>query len=258
MTAGVHSRRVRPFVVAAAILGMLVILRRALQGKRWYSLVYRAFYLARLRIWERQVPPSDLIELIEGPEALAPGRALDLGCGTGTDSIYLGLHGWDVIGVDMVPEALAIARRNSAAQGVRADFVRGDVTRLSEFVQGTFDLLLDFGCFHTLPPDQRAVYVDNVASGAAPGAAFLLYGFARPPRLAPMPAGISLDEVRERFSRDWEIVKAERTSATAIQVARRRVDRDFELWRFQLRRLGGESGDTTLGGHVAAGATERI
>jgi SAM-dependent methyltransferase len=259
MTAGIWTSRVRPYVLAAAILGMVVVVRRALHGQRWYTLVYRAFYLARLRIWERQVPPTDLVELIEGLDALRPGRALDLGAGTGTDSIYLAGRGWDVTGVDMVPEALAIARRNAVARSVRAKFVHGDVTRLSDVVQGTFDLVLDFGCFHTLPPDQRAAYVDNVSTAAAPGATFLLYGFARPPRLAPMPAGISLDEVRDRFSRDWEIVKAERTSAAAIQVARIRADRDFELWRFQLRRLGSVSASATLGSNVAVGGgTERI
>jgi hypothetical protein len=51
-----------------------------------------------------------------------------------------------------------------------------------------------------------------------------------------MEAGVSLGEVRERFSRDWEIVSAEQTTAAAIQVARTRVDRSFELWRFVLRR----------------------
>src|SRR5215472_4067835 len=236
MTAGVWTRRARPLVVAAAILGLAAAVRGGLRSQRWYSLVYRAFYLARLRIWERRVPPSDLVELIEGHAALAPGRALDLGCGTGTDSIYLAGHGWDVTGVDMVPEALAIACRNAAAKGVRANFVQGDVTRLRDVVQGAFDLLLDFGCFHTLPRDQRPVYVDCVSAVAAPAATFLLYGFARPPRLAPMQAGISLDEVRERFSREWEIVTAEQTSAAAIQVARTRVDQTFQLWRFLLRR----------------------
>jgi SAM-dependent methyltransferase len=239
MTAGGWARPILPFVVAASILGIAVVLRRRLGGQRWYSLVYRAFYLARLRIWERPVPPSDLVELIEGPEALAPGSALDLGCGTGTDSIYLAQHGWNVTGVDMVPDALAIARRKAAAKGVRADFVHDDVTRLSELVQGAFDLLLDFGCFHTLPPDQRLIYANCVSAVAAPGATFLLYGFARPPRLAPMPAGISLDEVRERFAGDWEIVSAEQTSAAAIHVARTRADRSFELWRFRLRRKTG-------------------
>ncbi len=259
MTAGVWTRRARPFVVAAAILGLTALWRRGCGGQRWYSLVYRALYLARLRIWERQVPPSDLVELVEGPYALAHGRALDLGCGTGTDSIYLAGHGWDVTGVDMVPEALAIARRNATAKCIRANFVQGDVTRLRDVVQGAFDLVLDFGCFHTLPPDQRPGYVDCVSAVAVPGATFLLYGFARPPRLAPMQAGISLDEVRERFSRDWEIVGAEQTSAAAIQVARTRVDQSFELWSFRLRRLSGDGIDAPMSSDVAARTpTERI
>ena len=246
MTAGGSTRPILPFLVAASILGIALLVRRRFGGQRWYSLVYRAFYRARLRVWERQVPPSDLVEVIEGPQALAPGRALDLGCGTGTDSIYLALHGWGVTGVDMVPEALAIARRNAAAKGIRANFVEGDVTRLRDVVQGTFDLVLDFGCLHTLPPDERPLYVECVSAVAAQGATFLLYGFARPPRLAPMQAGISLDEVRERFSRDWEIVDAEQTSAAAIQVARTRVDRSFELWRFRLRRLSGKASHTPM------------
>ena len=78
--------------------------------------------------------------------------------------------------------------------------------------------------------------MDCVSAVAAPGATLLLYGFARPPRLAPMRAGISLDEVRERFAGSWELVSAEHTSAAAINVARTRVDRSFELWRFRLRR----------------------
>jgi SAM-dependent methyltransferase len=233
--------RWRMAIVVGVLLVVLAVRRRggmAWSGApRWYSLVYRAFYLARLRIWERRTPPSDLTDLIEGADPLAPGRALDLGCGTGTDSVYLARHRWDVTGVDMVPEALALARRNASGAGVRATFVLGDVTRLGEVVHGTFDLLLDFGCFHTLPPDERSKYVDCVSAVAAAGATFLLYGFARPPRLAPIQAGISLEEVRERFSRDWDIVSAEQTSAAAIQVARKRADRAFELWRFRLRRL---------------------
>ena len=235
-----RSRWPIAFLVAGLMAVLAVWRRRGApwpSGPRWYRVVYRAFYLTGLRIWERQAPPSDLIDLVEGLHALSPGRALDLGCGTGTDSIYLAKHGWDVTGVDMVPEALALARRNASDAGVRATFVQGDVTRLDDIVHGTFDLLLDFGCFHTLPPDQRPAYIDCVSAVAAPGTTFLLYGFARPPRLAPMQAGISLEEVRERFARDWEIVSAEQTSAAAIQVARTRADRAFELWRFRLRRL---------------------
>ncbi len=121
---------------------------------RWYSLVYRLFYLLRLRIWERRLPPVDLVALVEGATARPAGRALDLGCGSGTDSMYLARLGWNLTGVDIVPEAVALARRNAAAAGVNVRFVEGDATRLQDLGLGEpFDLIVDFGCMHTLPPD---------------------------------------------------------------------------------------------------------
>lgn len=237
----------RAHALLIALGGVLVVVaigrrfpRHGPSGQRWYRLVYRALYIVGLRVWERRAQPSDLIALIEGPTPLAPGRALDLGCGSGTDSIYLAEHGWDVTGVDMVPEALAIARRRAAEAGVKLHFIQGEVTQVRRLVEGEFDLLFDFGCFHTLPTDQRSAYVDSVSDVAKPGATFLLYGFARPPRLAPIQAGVSLDEICQRFSGQWDIVSAEQTSAAAINVARTRADRSFELWRFRLHRRADE------------------
>ena len=91
------------------------------------------------------------------------GTCLDLGCGTGTDAIYLAIHGWDITGVDAVPKALATARRDASAAGV-ARFVQGDVTRLHELGVGEgYALIVDFGCFHTLPEDRRPAYVAGVS-----------------------------------------------------------------------------------------------
>jgi SAM-dependent methyltransferase len=206
---------------------------------RWYTLVYRTFYKLGLRVWERRAPPVGLVELVEGARALAPGRALDLGCGSGTDSIYLALHGWTVTGVDIVPEALALARRNATAAGATATFDRGDVTRLVDLVPtGSFDLIVDFGCLHTLPIDMRSAYVAGVSAVAAPGATYLLYGFARPPRLAPIQAGLSEAEVRARFeSAGWQVAAAELVEDDPIVVARSRIDRSFRLWRYRLKRI---------------------
>jgi cyclopropane fatty-acyl-phospholipid synthase-like methyltransferase len=135
---------------------------------------------------------------------------LDLGCGTGTDAIYLATHGWDVTGVDTVPKALAAARRDATAAGVAPRFVHGDVTRLHQLGVGDgYSLLVDFGCFHTLPEDRRPAYVAGVSEAAAAGATLLLYGFRRPPKAAPMHAGVTTDEVQHRFSRaGWELADA--------------------------------------------------
>jgi SAM-dependent methyltransferase len=203
---------------------------------RWYQVVYRALYHLGFVFWQRDAPPEDLVALVEGPSALPPGRALELGCGTGTDTIYLAGHGWDVTAVDMVPKALAAARRRASAAGVTPRFIEGDVTRLPDLQVGDgHDLVLDFGCFHTLPEDRRPAYVTGVSGAAAPGATFLLYGFKRPPKAAPIAGGVTAEEVEQRFCpAGWDLVSAERTSVET-PVVPRASDR-FELWQYHLRR----------------------
>lgn len=214
---------------------------RSARRARWYRTVYGLAYRLGLTVWQRPAPPAELIALVEGvagSSPLQPGRALDLGCGTGTDTVYLASHGWEVTAIDMVPKALAIARRNAAAAGVTPRFLHGDVTRLADIGAGEgYHLLLDFGCLHTLPDDQRGGYVTAVSRAAAPGATFLLYGFGRPPKAAPMHATLTTEEVRQRFGpAGWQLIAAARASADALGIAVRRADDRFELWRYHLRR----------------------
>src|SRR5260221_9049142 len=95
-------------------------------------------YLLRVKPWDSGTPPPELVEWVEGPKALATGRALDIGCGTGTNCKYLMEHNWDVTGVDFVPRALRAAKRKAPD----AKLLVGDVTRLKEWgVSGPFDLM---------------------------------------------------------------------------------------------------------------------
>jgi len=204
---------------------------------RWYGLVYRTVYRLGLTVWERDQPPSELVDLVEGASPLPPGRALDLGCGTGTDSVYLAARGWEVTGVDMVPRALEAAARRAARAGVTPRFVLGDVTRLADHgIGGGHTLVLDFGCFHTLPDDRRDAYVRAIGAAAAPGATLLLFGFRRAPRF-PMRAGVSGAEVRDRFGRaGWEVVSADQALSGAL--AERGAGQLFDLRGFRLCRAG--------------------
>jgi SAM-dependent methyltransferase len=238
-TVGIRQNVRRAVAVVCVLLAGLVLLRRRnAGGLRWYQVVYRLAYRLGLTVWQRPTPPDDLVALIEGPSPIPPGRALDLGCGTGTDTVYLATHGWDVTAIDMVPTALAAARRNAMTAGVAPRFIEGDVTRLHDLGVGDgYTLLVDFGCFHTLPEDQRPGYVTSVSRAAAPGATLLLFGFSRPPKAAPMHAGVTADEIQQRFTgTGWELVDSGRASAQTLGIGVRRADDRFELWRYQLQR----------------------
>lgn len=125
--------------------------------------------------WDTGITPPELEAFIS---AHPPGRALDLGCGTGTNVIYLAQHGWNAIGVDFIGRAIRKARRKSRQAGVQASFIKDDVVRLRG-VSGLFDLILDIGCFHNLPAPSRQTYLKNLSRLLHPQGSYLLYGFIR-------------------------------------------------------------------------------
>lgn len=57
---------------------------------------YRLWYSLGFAPWERRNVPELWRPLYEGPLALEPGRALDIGCGSGRDAVDLAGHGWQV------------------------------------------------------------------------------------------------------------------------------------------------------------------
>src|SRR5438270_12816653 len=164
------------------------------------SVFFRAAYLLGFKPWDSGVPPPELVAVVEGPERLSPGKALDIGCGTGTNSIYMQQHGWEATGVDFVPRAVDAARRKASAAGVSPRLIVGDVTRLGELDVGTgYSLLLDLGCFHSMPDERRDAYVDGVSTAAAPAATMLLFGFLRGEgRNRLGPRGLLAGEVERR------------------------------------------------------------
>src|SRR4029453_6181029 len=80
--------------------------------------------------WDTGTPDPMLVEMIES-RAIAPGRTLEVGCGTGTNAIYLAQHGFDVVGVDI--SAIAVETARAKAHG-RCRFETVDV--LNETLPG--------------------------------------------------------------------------------------------------------------------------
>ena len=141
----------------------------------WLRHLYFNLLYFRQPPWDTQVSPPELLEFIEDNP---PGRALDLGCGTGTNVITLAQHGWQVSGVDYVKRAVRQARLKAHRAGVSAEFFANDVTKL-DYIHGVFDLVLDIGCFHSLNTAEKQAFLDNLTRLTDPGSYYLLYGFIR-------------------------------------------------------------------------------
>jgi SAM-dependent methyltransferase len=169
------------------------------------SLVYRIMYRVGFTPWDNEKVPAELTALVEGRE---PSRALDLGCGTGTQAVYMAKAGWQVTGLDAVKQPLARARDRARAAGVEVDWIEGDVAKLTELgIEPGVDLFHDRGCYHGLPDVARTAYATGVTGLAAPGATLLMMAFA-PNRVLVGPSGASESEIRERFASGWEVQAA--------------------------------------------------
>lgn len=126
--------------------------------------------------WDTGITPPELHEFIA---THSPGRVIDIGCGTGTNVITLARAGWRVTGVDFAPRAISLARRKMKEVGVEAELLVRDATKL-DGISGPFDLAFDLGCFHGIPQNLQAKYLDQLERILAPNGFWLMYGFLKP------------------------------------------------------------------------------
>lgn len=163
------------------------------------------YYRAGRPPWDSGVTPPELVALVEGPGALPAGRALELGCGTGTNATYLARHGWNVVAVDLIDTAVRQARQKAEAAGVTMRLLHGDATRLDDLgVPGPFDLFFDLSCYCGIPSHRRDAYAAGLTHRAAPGARLLMFGYG-PEAFDDEISGVTGDELRARFP-GWELV----------------------------------------------------
>jgi cyclopropane fatty-acyl-phospholipid synthase-like methyltransferase len=150
--------------------------------------------------WDIGRPQHAFVRLAEA--GLLRGRVLDVGCGTGEQTLLAAAHGAKVVGVDVAPTAIERARVKAAERGIAATFDVADALDLGQLGR-TFDTVIDSGVFHVFSDEDRPRYVRSLASVLRPAGTCYLMCFSERQPGTFGPRRVRQDELREAFRDGW-------------------------------------------------------
>ena len=158
--------------------------------------------------WDLGRPRDFLVQLLE--RGMIEGdRALDPCCGLGTNGLYLAEKGFNVTGIDISEKAVKIANRK-ARKTENINFKVHSFMDM-DFEPGSFDFVLDIGCFHHVAQEDRQEFIENVRRVLRPGGRYLLMCFSD--RMVPAWNHFSEQQVRGLFSGHFNIMILEEISS---------------------------------------------
>jgi SAM-dependent methyltransferase len=174
--------------------------------------------------WDTGLTAEDLQHAVEQGH-IKPCRVIDLGCGSGTNAVYLAGKEFDVTAVDVAPTALAIAQAKAEEAGVQVRWLLADVLNLPDL--GTFDLIFDRGCYHNVRYVDAARFVESMRQLMHPGSRALIVSCNR-----DGPPGVREQTMRDDFAEGFEFVWLKPSEIqTGADAARRHAS-----WSLMLKR----------------------
>jgi len=165
---------------------------------------FAGMYAEGIPPWQIDRPQPEVIRLIEHGKFESP--VLDLGCGTGDNTIELARHGLVVKGLDAVTEALERARKKTDHAGLKQppEFILGDALRLAESGLKA-RTVLDCALFHTFSDEERKDYIRGLEAVLSPGGRLHILSFSELETRQPGPRRLSLSEITGSFGAGWRV-----------------------------------------------------
>ncbi len=154
--------------------------------------------------WDIGGPAPAFVDLLAGADAPPPGRLIVPGCGRGHDALLFARAGFDVLGVDFAPLAVAEAGAAATQTGVPARFALADLFDLPPAWDRTFDYVLEHTCLSAFAPARRPAYVAAITRLLAPAGRYIAIFFTHGQPGGP-PFGITVDEITALFSPRFHI-----------------------------------------------------
>jgi cyclopropane fatty-acyl-phospholipid synthase-like methyltransferase len=121
--------------------------------------------------WDTGQPSSELRRILQQHE-IPRGRVLELGCGTGTNAVFLAQQGFEVTAVDISALAIERARVKAAEAGVNVTLATADLIELPD-LGPAFPFVFDRGVYHTVRREALDGFLETLARVSAPGGMYL-------------------------------------------------------------------------------------
>lgn len=137
--------------------------------------IYRKHPLETLP-WELGKPRKILVNLIE-KGIIKKGKALDICCGAGSNTVYLAQKGFDVTGIDISSKAIEYATQKAEQARVKIRLMVQNFLKLL-FKDEEFDFVFDMGCFHHVEVEDRSTFIKGVYRVLKKGGIYLLVCFS--------------------------------------------------------------------------------
>ena len=186
-------------------------------------------YQEKTTRWDLGQAAPAFVSLLNSQETLTPGRTAVLGCGRGYDALLFAEHGFEVVGFDFAPSAIAEATSLAQAAGSTAKFLQRDIFDLAMEFPQDFDYVVEHTCFCAIPLERRPEYVQLVRSLLRPKGELIALFFTHNRPGGP-PFGSTPAEIVQYFEADFEILSLE---SVANSVPSRQGEE--HIGRFRLR-----------------------
>ena len=155
--------------------------------------------------WEKGAPAPPLMEFLARQEI--SGDVLVPGCGTGHDVRAIAAGGASVLGIDIAPSAIRMAREHPRAG--RERYALADFLEPSPELSGRFDWVFEHTLFCAIDPDRRRDYVTSVTASLKPGGRFLAIFYLDPANREPgePPFAVTTEELDHLFGTRFDLLE---------------------------------------------------
>ncbi|WP_390174040.1 class I SAM-dependent methyltransferase [Rhodopirellula sallentina] len=153
------------------------------------------------------------------------GSVLDVGCGTGENSLFFAERGHEVTGIDFLSGPIESATQKNAQRGLKVTFKQHDALKLSQLNQ-KFDNVVDSGLLHSFSDSDLHKYVDELAAVTHVGSKLMLLCFSDEEPGQKGPRRLSETDIRELFAEGWNIGSMTRTQFVVREDTRANYSKD--------------------------------